>query len=276
MTGTSPAVTADRFTYQKLPLPAVTAISPATGPQTGGTTVTVTGANLLAGSVRFGATAASDSARTQTACTATQPPGSPGKLDVTVQTAGGTSATSAADTFTVSPVQVSEVPIPGLAAGDAAGGGHVYAACDGTIWFTMPTLNEVGHIAADGTMTTFTTPDASALPVGIIQTADGQVWYTEENTDKLVSIAAYGQQTVHDLPGHAHDVRDITAGPDGRLWMTLAQSAAILAITTGGTATIHHLPDPASYPLNIVTGPDGRLWFTKWGRQRHRRHHHQR
>ncbi len=261
--GTSPAVPTDGFTYQKPPQPKVTAISPATGPRTGGTSVTVTGTNLLAGTVSFGATAASDSACTQSTCTATQPPGSAGTVDVTVHTAGGTSATSAADTFTVSPVQVSEVPIPGLAVGDAAGGGHVYAARDGTTWFTMPTLDEVGHIATDGTMTIFTAPDPQALPVGITQTADGQVWYTEENTDKLVSIASGGQQTVHDLPGHAHDVRDVTVGPDGRLWMTLAQSAAILAITTGGTATIYHLPNPVSYPLNIVTGPDGRLWFTE-------------
>ena len=261
--GTSPAVPADRFSYQRPPKPRVTAISPATGPQTGGTAVTVSGTNLVAGTVSFGATAASDSACTQTTCTATQPPGSPGKLDVTVQTAGGTSATSAADTFTESPVQVSEVPIPGLAAGDLAGGGHVYAAHDGTVWFTMPTLNEVGEIAVNGAITTLTAPDAQALPVGITQTAGGQVWYTEENTNKLVSIAAGGQQTVHDLPGHAHDVRDITVGPDGRLWMTLAQSAAILAVTTGGTATIYHLPNPGSYPLNIVTGPDGRLWFTE-------------
>ena len=261
--GTSPAGPASGFTYQKPQQPTVSAVSPATGPLTGGTSVTVTGTDLLAGTVRFGATAASDSACTQTTCTATQPPGSPGTVDITVQTAGGTSATSARSTFTVAPVQLSEVPVPGLAAGDAAGGGHIYAARDGTMWFTMPTLDQVGHIAADGTMTTFTAPDATALPVGITQTTDGRVWYTEENTDKLVSIASGGQQTVHDLPGHAQDVRDITAGPDGRLWMTLAQSAAILAMTTGGTATIYHLPDPASYPLDIVTGPDGRLWFTE-------------
>lgn len=261
--GTSPTTPADRFTYLKPPPPTVTAISPAFGPQTGGASVTVTGTNLLAGTVSFGPTAAIDSSCTQTTCTATQPPGSPGTVHVSVQTAGGTSASSAASTFSVSPIQVSEVPIPGLESGDEAGGGHVYAARDGSIWFTMPTQDEVGHIAADGAMTTYADPDASALPVGITQTADGTVWYTEENTNKLVSIAPDGKQTVHDLPGVADDVRDITVGPDGRLWMTLAQDAAIVAMTTSGTATIYRLPNPGSYPLDIVTGPDGRLWFTE-------------
>ncbi len=261
--GVSPATPAGAFTYLKPPPPAVSAISPATGPQTGGTAVTVTGTNLLAGTVSFGSATAIDSSCTQTTCTATQPPGSPGSAGVTVQTAGGTSATSAASSFSVSAIQVSEVPVPGLASGEEAGGGHVYAARDGTIWFTLPTQDEVGHIAADGTVTTYPAPDASALPVGITQTADGTVWYTEENAEKLVSIAPDGKQTVHDLPGHADDVRDITVGPDGRLWMPLAQDAAVIAMTTSGAATIYRLPDVASYPLNIVAGPDGRLWFTE-------------
>jgi IPT/TIG domain/Galactose oxidase, central domain/Kelch motif len=97
--GTSPIITADRFTYQAPPLPKVTKIAPTTGPAAGATTVTITGTNLSAGTVRFGAGAATNVACSATSCSATSPAGT-GTVDVTVTTAGGTSATSTADRFT--------------------------------------------------------------------------------------------------------------------------------------------------------------------------------
>jgi hypothetical protein len=89
------------FTYAGPPPPTVTAISPAEGPQAGGTAVTITGANLGgATAVHFGAaSAASFKVESATSIVAISPAGS-GKVDVTVTTAVGTSATSAADAFT--------------------------------------------------------------------------------------------------------------------------------------------------------------------------------
>lgn len=81
--------------------PTVTAISPTSGPSTGGTAVAITGTNFISvTAVRFGATAASFVVNSATSMTATAPAGSAGTVDVTVTTASGTSATSAADRFT--------------------------------------------------------------------------------------------------------------------------------------------------------------------------------
>ena len=56
--GTSATSAADQFTYEAAP--SVTAISPAAGPLSGGTTVTVTGTNFTGASgVSFGSAAAS-------------------------------------------------------------------------------------------------------------------------------------------------------------------------------------------------------------------------
>jgi hypothetical protein len=99
--GPSATSPADQFTYF-VPVPVVTSISPSTGPTAGGTIVTITGSNFVIGAatIKFGAiagTSATCSSTTQ--CTATSPAGS-GTVDVKVTTAGGTSATSAADQFT--------------------------------------------------------------------------------------------------------------------------------------------------------------------------------
>jgi IPT/TIG domain len=82
-----------------VPTPVVTAIAPASGPATGGTAVTVTGSGLAGGTVAFGGTLAAGASCDDTSCTATSPPGT-GTVDVTVTTAGGTSAVGPAGQFT--------------------------------------------------------------------------------------------------------------------------------------------------------------------------------
>ena len=96
--GTSATSPADRFSYGNLP--SVTAINPTSGEESGGTSVSVTGANFSgASAVKFGVNnAKSFTVLTPDAIRATSPAGK-GHVDVTVTTSVGTSATSAADKF---------------------------------------------------------------------------------------------------------------------------------------------------------------------------------
>jgi hypothetical protein len=90
------------FTY--LDGPAVTGLSPANGPTAGGTNVTIAGTGLAnPTAVRFGATPAlSFTAGSATSLTAVAPPGT-GQVNVTVTTAGGTSAAGAGSSFAYVP-----------------------------------------------------------------------------------------------------------------------------------------------------------------------------
>jgi alpha-tubulin suppressor-like RCC1 family protein len=102
--GTSPTTDADRFSYVNpaVPSPTVTEVSPSEGPAPGGTTVTISGANLAgATAVMFGSARAAHFTVNPagTSITAISPAGS-GAVDVTVTTSGGTSTTGAADRFT--------------------------------------------------------------------------------------------------------------------------------------------------------------------------------
>ena len=103
VSATSPA---DIYTYGTAP--AVTAISPNTGPVPGGTAVTITGTSLTgATAVMFGTTPATSVVVKPggTTVTAVSPAGTAGAaVDVTVTTPVGTSPTSAADQFTYASV----------------------------------------------------------------------------------------------------------------------------------------------------------------------------
>jgi len=119
--GTSSTSAANQFTYV-VPAPTVTSLSPTSGTTAGGTVVTLTGANFTgATGVSFGATAATSfTVNSATSITATAPAGAAGTVNVTVTTAGGTSATGAANQFTYvtpAPVVATVTPSSGTTAG---------------------------------------------------------------------------------------------------------------------------------------------------------------
>ena len=123
--GTSATSAADRFTYTAaLAAPAVTGITPASGPAAGGTLVTITGSAFTgATAVDFGTTPATNvKVVNSTTITANSPAGS-GTADVTVVTPGGRSASLAADRFTYT-VAAAAPAVTGInpSSGPAAGG----------------------------------------------------------------------------------------------------------------------------------------------------------
>ena len=121
--GDSLVSTGGAFTFREIP--SVTSISPATGPTSGGTVVTVNGANFVTGAdnttVSFGGNASTSVAvASTTQLTALAPAGAAGVADVRVTTTGGTSANVAADNFTyasAAPVITTLSPAGGTTAG---------------------------------------------------------------------------------------------------------------------------------------------------------------
>jgi hypothetical protein len=99
--GTSATNPNDRFLFQPPPAPVVQSVTPSSGPTSGGTTVSIQGANFLgATSVTFGGTpAASFTVNSSTQITAVSPAHAAGPADVQVATPNGTSAVNANDVF---------------------------------------------------------------------------------------------------------------------------------------------------------------------------------
>jgi hypothetical protein len=100
--GTSVISIADRYTYTSSSSgPVVSSVSPAGGPTAGGSTVTITGSGFTGALyVMFGnAFAPAFTVNSDTSITVTVPADLAGVVNVTVATAAGTSATSAADQF---------------------------------------------------------------------------------------------------------------------------------------------------------------------------------
>ncbi|MFE9993952.1 IPT/TIG domain-containing protein, partial [Streptomyces avermitilis] len=119
VTVTGPGGTSNSLPFTYIPVPVVIALSPSSGPATGGTSVTIIGTGFTgATAVKFGATnATSFTVLSNNVITAVSPPGA-GTVQVTVVTPGGTS-NGAAYNYTGTPVPTltSLNPTSGLAAG---------------------------------------------------------------------------------------------------------------------------------------------------------------
>ena len=101
-TSTSVSETSTTLTTTQVHRPAVTAVSPRSGPTSGGNVVTITGTGFTgATSVRFGTvTTTHFTVNSSTRITVTVPPQSAGTHDVNVTTPGGRSASSSVDKYT--------------------------------------------------------------------------------------------------------------------------------------------------------------------------------
>jgi hypothetical protein len=112
--------------------PAISSVSPSSGPSVGGTSVTITGTNLTgATAVNFGGSAASNiTVNSDTQITATSPAGA-GTVDVAVTTPGGTSATNSADQFMYVPAPT--VAAPTVVTGKPSVGGTQGATFSATV-----------------------------------------------------------------------------------------------------------------------------------------------
>lgn len=175
--GTSAAVSGDRYTFNSASAAAVTGVSPNSGNVAGGTSVIITGTGFTGSTgVFFGEVAATSfTVNSDTSITATSPANPAGTVDVTVNTFGGFSATSASDHFTYT------VPAPTVTgvtptSGSTAGGTGV--TITGT-HFTGASAVTFGTVAASGfsvvndTTITATSPSEAAGTIDITVTTPG-------------------------------------------------------------------------------------------------------
>src|SRR6185295_3815829 len=173
------ATLASGFTYAAPPPPSVSSITPDTGPATGGTSVTITGSNFVAGaSVRIGGTLATNVTVTNgTSLTATTPAHAAGTVSVMVTNPDAQSGTLAsAFTYTTPPPP----SISGVSPGSGPAVGGTAVTITGTNFAAGATVSFGGTLATgvsvtNSTTLTATTPAHSAGTVSVVVTnADAQ------------------------------------------------------------------------------------------------------
>jgi IPT/TIG domain len=128
--------------------PQVTGLSPNSGPETGGTPVTITGSGFTgATEVDFGTAAATNLTVVNATTIECDSPAGSGTADVTVITPQGTSPTSAADEFTYTATTLPAPTVTGVSPDDGPASGGTLVTISGT-GFTGATVVHFGTTAA--------------------------------------------------------------------------------------------------------------------------------
>jgi hypothetical protein len=182
--------------YAYAAAPTISGVSPNTGPETGGTTVTLTGTNLTnASAVTFGGNAATITANTATSITATVPAGA-GSVGVAVTTAGGTAtavnAYSYIPTLSVTPGAATGTSVGGAfsQANPASGGTapYVYALASGALPAGVNLNTATGAVTG--------TPTTAGAFAYAIQATDSQGTPATATGATVSGTIAKGTQTI--------------------------------------------------------------------------------
>ncbi len=154
---------AGEFSYHSpkahMAAPAVTGVSPATGPAAGGTLVAIHGTNLEdATMVSFGGVAGMISSDSGSQITVVSPPGS-GTVDVAVTTPGGTSTAGMFTYHTSSPVPPAHPAVTGISPASGPTGGGTAVTISGSA------LGSASRVSFGGVAGTITADSASRITV---------------------------------------------------------------------------------------------------------------
>jgi hypothetical protein len=241
---------ASGFTY--VVAPTVSSVSPNSGSTAGGTAVTITGTNFVAGAtVKFGATTATNVVVVNsTTITATTPAGSAGAVTVTVTVSGQSGSLASGFTYGVAPTVSSVSPNSGSTAGGTA------VTITGTNFATGATVKfgataATNVVVVNGTTITATTPAGSGAVTVTVTNSNGQsgsltngFTYTGTVTISFGQVASATPQS-----------------PTATVAVTYpaAQTAGDLNVVVVGwndtTATVQSVKDSAGNTYSLAIGP---------------------
>jgi hypothetical protein len=267
------------------PQPEVTSISPTSGPTAGGTTVTIEG-NYFYGATAaaFGGVDANGQVNADGSITVVAPPGSPGVVNVTVTTPGGTSAPVPGDEYTYLPPPQHGYWLVGSDGGIFSFGSAQFYGSTGALRLQrpvvgiVPTADRGGYWldASDGGSFAFGDagfygsipglglhPAGSGLPnsldapiVGMVPSADGGGYFMVASDG---GVFAFGDArfagSCPGIGGCAGPAVAVMPDATGNGYWVVTQNGLVY---TFGDALYFGAPGPQSVPVtSAVRSPDG-------------------
>ena len=238
--------------------PTVSSVSPSSGSTAGGTAVTITGTNFVAGAtVTFGSAAATNVVvANSTTMTATTPAGTAGAVTVTVTVSGQSGSLASGFTYVVGPTVSSVSPATGPTAGGTAVTitGTNFAA-GATVTFGSAAATNV--VVTNGTTITATTPAGSAGAVTVTVTVNGVSGSLAKAFTYIVppTVSSVTPNTGSTAGGIAVTIAgtNFAAGAT----VTFGSSAATNVVVTNGTTITATTPAGSAGAVTVTVTVNG-------------------
>ena len=213
-------------------IPTVTAVTPSSGPATGGTAVTIAGTNFFGVSaVNFGGASASTyTVNSSTEIIVISPAGSAGTVDITVVAVGGTSSSVPADFFTY-------IGVP-----------------------TVASISPTSGTTSGGTSVTIT--GTNFFEVTELKFGTNNATYTVSSSTEIIAISPAGSAGTVDITVANPFGTSSTSSADRFTYASSGAWSSAGTDTSGGTDVIVNGETKSAGTTTSTTGTDGKTTTT--------------
>ncbi len=130
----------------------------------------------------------------------------------------------------------------------------------GTVWATLPTVNKLARISADGQVTEFDAPTRGSGLSDVAVDARGGVWFLESRANKVGRFAE-GRFSEFTISTPSAGLTGLAVAPDGSIWFTELR-AHKLGRLRDGKVTEFRLPRPDARPFGVAVDGGNNVWYT--------------
>ena len=133
----------------------------------------------------------------------------------------------------------------------------------GTVWATLPEVNRLVRIAADGELTEFDVPTRASGLGDVVIDAAGAVWFLEQQANKIGRFAN-GRFAEFAVPTPSAGLTALATAPDGGVWFTELRGGRLGRVRDGRVREFR-LPRPNARPFGIAVDRENNVWYTDLG-----------
>jgi virginiamycin B lyase len=133
----------------------------------------------------------------------------------------------------------------------------------GTVWATLPGVNRLARIMADGQVTEFDVPTRGSGLGDVAVDGRGAVWFLEQQANKIGRFAD-GRFTEFAIATPSPGLTALAVAPDGAVWFTQLRSGR-LGRLHDGRVTEFRLPRPGARPFGVAVDRANNVWYTDLG-----------
>ena len=133
----------------------------------------------------------------------------------------------------------------------------------GTVWATLPEVNRLARIAADGALTEFDVPTRGSGLGDVVIDAAGAIWFLEQQANKIGRFAN-GRFAEFAVPTPSAGLTSLAAAPDGGVWFTELRGGRLRRVRDGRVREFR-LPRPNARPFGIAVDRENNVWYTDLG-----------
>lgn len=133
----------------------------------------------------------------------------------------------------------------------------------GTVWATLPEVNRLARIAADGQVTEFDVPTRGSGLGDVVIDAAGAVWFLEQQANKIGRFAN-GRFAEFAVPTPLAGLTALATAPDGGVWFTELRGGRLGRVRDGRVREFR-LPRPNARPFGIAVDRENNVWYTDLG-----------